>query len=122
MRGITAGPCYKPAVMSMYSTNLQPLIPPTTFLLQPDGHLSPPLFPASKLFRPPSPRVPKTGAPPPPSGRRPPFPACTGRRPVQRSRRPRVLAPPSTRGAAAPPSRGAVVPPPRGDPAAVEPS
>ena len=27
MPTITAGPCYKPAVMSMYSTKLQPLIP-----------------------------------------------------------------------------------------------
>ena len=37
---ITAGSYYQPAVMSLYSIKSQPLLPPTSLLLQPDGHTS----------------------------------------------------------------------------------
>ena len=37
---ITAGSCYQPVVMSLYSIKPQPLLPPTSLLLQPDGHTS----------------------------------------------------------------------------------
>ena len=40
MMVITAGSYYQPAVMSLYSIKPQPLLPPTSLLLQPDGHTS----------------------------------------------------------------------------------